>query len=202
MCSVLTHSPNLTYVLWTEFSSSYSEHFDLFSYLPPHVFCKTKHESELNDKTSNSMGLVWSGGRIFVVIRTCNFYDSKFWCFSECTGCLTVFCALLLRAQMSPRDLHTFQHELGHLAEENTNIHKWEHAQQKDWIGNTENKKEDKDAWHILHRTGFLTRLQWLHPPLAASNNYRCGLNLDPVVFSSQWNMGPSQSLGRPALPG
>lgn len=101
-------------------------------------------------------------------------------------------CALLIRAQMSPRDLHTFQHELGYLAEENTNIHKGEHAQQKDWIGNTENKKKDKDAWHILHRTGFLTRLQWLHPPLAASNNYRCGLNLDPVVFSSQWNMGPS----------
>jgi len=27
---------------------------------------------------------------------------------------------------MSSRDLHTFQHELGHLAEENTNIHKSE----------------------------------------------------------------------------
>jgi len=65
-------------------------------------------------------------------------------------------------------------------------------AQQKYGIGNIENKRKDKHTQHILHRTGFLTKLQWLHPPLAAGNNYRCGLNLDPVVFSSQWNMGPS----------
>lgn len=123
----------------------------------PNVFCKTKYESELNGKTSNSMGLVWSGGRIFVVMQTCNLYSSECWCFSECTGCLTVH----YWSRLSPIDLHTFQHELSHLAEENTNIHKWEHAQQQDWIGNTRNKKKDKDAWHILHRTGFLTRLQW-----------------------------------------
>lgn len=65
----------------------------------PNVFCKTKYESELNDKTSNSMGLVWSGGKIFVVMQTCNLYSSECWCFSECTGCLTVFCALLIQAE-------------------------------------------------------------------------------------------------------
>lgn len=96
----------------------------LFSYLPPHLFCKTKYEQQLNDKTSNSLGLIWHGGMIFVAMQTCNLYESKSWSFSECTGCPIVFHALLIWVQMTSRDLHTFQHELGHLAEENTSIHK------------------------------------------------------------------------------
>lgn len=148
-------------------------------------------------KTSSSRGFIWCGGTTFVAMQICNLYDSKLWSFSECTGCSTVFHAFLIRVQTSSRDLHTFQHALYHLAEENTEYPQIRagngcHKQQKYQIDNTENTKKDKDVQHIPHRTGFLTRLQWLRLPLAAGNNYRCGLDLDPVVFSSQWNMGPS----------
>lgn len=94
-----------------------------FSYLLPHLFCKTKYEQQVNDKNSNSLCLIWYGGMIFVAMQTCKLYDSKLWSFSECTGCPLVFHALLIWVQMSSRGLHAFQHELSHLAEENTNIH-------------------------------------------------------------------------------
>lgn len=173
-----------------------------FAYLPPHLFWKTKYEQQVNDKNSNSLGLIWYGGMIFVAMQTCKLYDSKLWSFSECTGCPLVFHAQLVWVQTSSRGLHAFQHKLSHLAEENTNIHEselamaiicttkipdsqhWEQKEGKTWM-----------AQNILHRTIFLTRLQWLHPPLAEGNNYKCDLNLDPVVFSSQWNMGPSLKL-------
>lgn len=47
-------------------------------------------------------------------------------------------------------------------------------------------KGKTTGAQLTLHKAGVLTRLRWLHPPLAEGNNYRCGLNLDLGVFSSQ----------------
>lgn len=44
-----------------------------FSYLPPHLFCKTNYEQQLNDKTSKSFWLVWNEGTIFIVTQSvCN----------------------------------------------------------------------------------------------------------------------------------
>lgn len=53
-------------------------------------------------------------------------HDSKLWNSPASTHCPTLFHALLIRVQPSPRDLHTSGHELSHLAKRSTNTHKSE----------------------------------------------------------------------------
>lgn len=163
-------------LLWTLWSC-----FPIF----PHIYCakQTMNGSQITELLTPQ---VWSA---FVAWQS--LFDPKLWNFSECKGCPILF-------QPSSRDLHDFQHELSHLAGK-----KHEHPQIRAGKGchmhskNTAHailrtKGKTTGAQLTLHKAGVLTRLRWLHPPLAEGNNYRCGLNLDLVVFSSQWNMGPS----------
>lgn len=171
-----------------------------FSYLPPHLFCKTNYEQQLNDKTSKSFWLVWNEGTIFIVTQ------------SVCNPFMIPNCEI-------PLEVHIVQFCFMHYWSEfnqapeicillDINAVTWQkkkHKHPQIRAGNgchthskntgcavLRTKGKTAAVQHILHKTCFLTRLQWLHPPLAEGNNYRCGLNPDLVVFSSQWNMGPS----------
>lgn len=121
-----------------------------FSYLPPHLFCKTNYEQQLNDKTSKSFWLVWNEGTIFIVTQSvCNPFMIP-----NCEIPLEVhivqFCFMHYWSEFNQApeicillDINSVTWQRKAQTPTNQSRQWLSHAQQKYWMCSTENKRKD-----------------------------------------------------------